>query len=163
MSNSSASLVLMAGLLLAAAASAQDAGQKPLLQDTAGNCPSGLTFTHVLTNAPLPVMKADKAITPAVERFHCTGENQYNADQAAIAEGQTLYRLCGTCHGARGEGRIGPRLNDATVKYERVATEQGAFEVIYGGAAGAMQPMGRRFDQDQILKIMAYVESLGGS
>jgi hypothetical protein len=33
--------------------------------------------------------------------------------------------------------------------------------VIYGGAAGAMQPMGRRFTQDEILRIMAYVDSIG--
>ena len=73
-------------------------------------------------------------------------------------DGVTNYRLGNA--GAKGEGRIGPSLIDETVKYERVATEHGEFEVIYGGATGAMQPMGRRFDQDQILKIMAYVETL---
>src|SRR5688500_12212727 len=103
--------------LLCGSALAQDAG-KPLLQDTAGNCPTGLTFTHVLTNEPLPVMKADKAITPAVEHFHCTGENQYNADPAAIEDGKTLFRLCASCHGPNGEGRIGPSLIDQEVKYE---------------------------------------------
>jgi cytochrome c-L len=55
---------------------------------------------------------------------------------------------------------MGPNIVDDTHKYERVATEHGEFEVIYGGAAGAMQAMGKRFDQDQILKIMAYVNTL---
>ena len=154
-------VALVAGALSGTPAAAQDPAAKPLLQDTAGNCPTALTFTHVLTNEPLPVMKADQEITPAVENFHCTGENQYDGDQAAIDKGKTLFRLCASCHGPNGEGRIGPSLVDDTFKYERVARDHGEFEVIYGGAAGAMQPMGRRFDQDEIRRIMAYVDSLG--
>jgi cytochrome c-L len=35
------------------------------------------------------------------------------------------------------------------------------FEIIYGGASGAMQSFARRgLTQDQILRIMAYVRSL---
>ena len=152
-------LAVSCSLLAGSPALAQDAGA-PLLQDTAGNCPTELPFTHVLTDKPLSVYKADKAITPAVEQLHCTGENAYSGDAAAIAEGKTLFRLCASCHGPNGEGRIGPSLVDQTFKYERVATDHGLFEVIYGGAAGAMQPMGRRFDQDQILRIMAYIETI---
>ena len=156
-------LVALCGIIGAAPALAQDGGggaAVPLLQDTAGNCPTKLSFTHVLTNKPLPVYKPDEAITPAVEQLHCTGENAYNGDQAAIDAGKKLFRLCASCHGPNGEGRIGPSLVDQTFKYERVATDHGEFEVIYGGAAGAMQPMGRRFDQDQILRIMAYIDSI---
>ncbi len=150
------------GLFLCTPALGQETGgAQPLLQDTAGNCPTKLPFMHVLTDKPLPVLKADKEITPAVEQFHCTGENAYNGDQAAIDDGKKLFRLCASCHGLKGEGRIGPSLIDANFKYPRVAKAHGEFEVIYGGAAGAMQPMGRRFDQDQILRIMAYVETLG--
>ncbi len=152
-------LLMSACLLLPGLALAQDA---PLLQDSAGSCPEKLAFTHVLTNEPLPQFKPDEEITPAVESFHCTGENAYAGDAEAIAAGQKDFRLCATCHGPKGEGRIGPSLIDDTVKYERVATEHGEFEVIYGGAAGAMQPMGRRFTQDQILRIMAYIDTLGG-
>jgi cytochrome c-L len=150
-------------LLLGSPAFGQESGgaAKPLLQDTAGNCPTKLPFTHVLTNEPLQVLKADKEITPAVEQLHCTGENAYNGDAAAIEDGKKLFRLCASCHGPKGEGRIGPSLIDQQFKYERVARDHGEFEVIYGGAAGAMQPMGRRFDQDQILRIMAYIDSIG--
>ncbi len=164
MTHISALLALAAAAMLGTPALAQTAAPaQPLLQDTAGNCENALSFTHVLTNEPLPVFKADKAITPAVEQFHCTGENAYEGDEAAVAEGKTLFRLCASCHGPNGEGRIGPSLIDDNVKYERVATNHGMFEVTYGGAAGAMQPMGRRFDQDQILRIMAYIETLGGT
>ena len=148
--------------LTATSALAQQAnGGKPLLQDTAGNCPNKLPFVHVLTNEPLPVYKADEEITPAVEQLHCSGENAYSGDQAAIEDGKKLFKLCASCHGPKGEGRIGPSLIDKTFKYERGANAHGQFEVIYGGAAGAMQPMGRRFTQDEILRIMAFIESIG--
>jgi cytochrome c-L len=150
-------------LLLAAATSIPPAlaqADAPLLEDSAGECPEPLTFTHVLTGDPLPQYKPDEEITPAVAEFHCSGENPYSGNDEAVADGQGLFRLCASCHGLRGEGRIGPRLTDETVKYERVANAHGEFEVVYGGAAGAMQPMGRRFTQDEILRIMAYVETL---
>jgi cytochrome c-L len=149
-------------VLLGAPAMAQTAsgGDEPLLQDSAGDCPKALEFVHVLRGQPLPQYKPDEEITPAVDEFHCSGENPYDGDEQAQAEGKALFRLCATCHGANAEGRIGPSLVDETVKYERVATDRGEFEVTYGGAAGAMQPMGRRFTQDEILKIMTYVESL---
>ncbi len=59
-----------------------------------------------------------------------------------------------------GTGRIGPSLVDDEWKYPRADTDVGRFEVIYAGAAGAMQAFGRRMDQDQILKVMAYIEKL---
>jgi len=159
---------LLAGTVLASAltmaalpALAQTAeGEQPLLQDSGGACPDEPAFTHVLTNEPLPQFKPDEEVTEAVTAFHCSGKNPYSGDEQAIAAGQKEFRLCASCHGPKGEGRIGPSLIDDAVKYERVATEHGEFEVIYGGAAGAMQPMGRRFTQDQILRIMAYIETL---
>jgi cytochrome c-L len=114
----------------------------------------------VLTDDPLPVFRPDEKITPAVQAFHCTGENPYNGDGEAIADGKKLFKLCAGCHMPDGTGRMGPNIVDASHKYERVATAHGEFEVIYGGAAGAMQAFGKRFDQDQILKIMAYVDTL---
>jgi cytochrome c-L len=49
---------------------------------------------------------------------------------------------------------------DAQVTYPRVATEVGVFEVIYGGGTGAMQPFGARYTRDEILRVMAFVDSL---
>lgn len=137
------------------------AAQETLSETAVGDCAEPLEFTHVLSGDPLPVYKKDEEITDAVETFHCTGENPYSGDEAAIADGKKDFKLCGSCHNPDGTGRIGPNIVDDQHKYERVATPKGEFEVIYGGAAGAMQPMGRRFTQDQILKIMAYVETLG--
>jgi cytochrome c-L len=34
------------------------------------------------------------------------------------------------------------------------------FEVIYGGGSGAMQAFGNRLTQEEILKVMAFVDTL---
>jgi cytochrome c-L len=44
--------------------------------------------------------------------------------------------------------------------YPRITTDIGWFEVVFGGASGAMQPFGLRMTQDQILRVMAYVRTL---
>lgn len=64
------------------------------------------------------------------------------------------------CHLPDGSGRIGPSLIGDTHHYPRFTTDKGIFEIVYGGATGAMQPFGKRLTQDQILKVIAYVRSL---
>lgn len=125
--------------------------------------PDGMIqFRHALDNNPLALdQRPQQQITDAVRSFHRTGENPYRGDQSAIQTGRTLYnQWCSACHLPDGTGRIGPSLVDDEVRYPRVSTDVGMFEVIYGGAAGAMQAFGRRMDQDQILKTMAYLSQL---
>ena len=44
--------------------------------------------------------------------------------------------------------------------YPRMTTDHGKFEIIYAGGAGAMQAFGRRIDQDAILEIIAFLDTL---
>ncbi len=123
-----------------------------------------LEFTHVLDDEPLDVYtpREGEEFTEAVEEFHVSGENPYDGVDEAIADGQEFFnRNCRACHGVEGAGGMGPPLNDDEYKRERAATDKGKFEIIYGGSAGAMQPFGRRFDQDEILRVMAFIETLG--
>ena len=128
----------------------------------AGAAENGIQFLDPLTNQPLELkQRPDQEITPAVERFHETGANPYPGDEAAIQEGKKIYdRWCRSCHLEDGSGRIGPNLNDDQWKYPRAATDQGKFEIIYAGGAGAMQAFGDRLDQDEILKLIAFVDTL---
>jgi cytochrome c-L len=122
-----------------------------------------LEFTHVLDDSPLDVLtpRPNEAFTDAVTEFHVTGINPYSGDAEAIAEGRQHYnRWCQACHLADGSGRIGPPLNRERVRYPRAATDKGLFEITYGGAAGAMQPFGVRLDQDEILRLMAFLKTL---
>ncbi|MCG8357791.1 MAG: c-type cytochrome [Kiloniellales bacterium] len=123
----------------------------------------GITFLHALDDQPIEfAFRADQTITPAVEAFHRTAENPYRGDAEAKARGKKLYlKWCKACHLKDGSGRIGPNLTDDKWKYKRAGTDKGNFEIIYAGGAGAMQAFGRRMDQDDILKLMAYLEVLG--
>jgi cytochrome c-L len=123
-----------------------------------------LEFTHVLDDEPLDVYtpREGEEFTEAVEEFHVSGENPHDGVDEAIADGQELFnRNCRACHGVEGAGGMGPPLNDDDYKRDRAATDKGKFEIIYGGSAGAMQPFGIRLDQDEILRIMAYIDTFG--
>ena len=155
----SLSLVLCA--LAALPAGAQQATQAPA--DKA-ETPGGVEFRTVVGDKPMALdLRPDQEITPAVEEFHRTGANPYAGDEAAMAEGRQIYaKLCQSCHLPTGEGRIGPSLADDVWNHPRLDTDVGRFEIIYGGGAGAMQPFGRRIDQDEILKVMAYIDTFRG-
>lgn len=119
-------------------------------------------FTSPLDNSPLEVKPLPgEEITKAVRKFYDTGEDPYDGDAQALAEGKDLYeKICQACHMPDGSGRVGPSLIGDTHRYPRFTTDKGIFEIIYAGATGAMQPMGKRLTQDQILRIIAYVRSL---
>ncbi|GMG84131.1 hypothetical protein LNKW23_33450 [Paralimibaculum aggregatum] len=142
-------LLLLAALLPAALAAAAPAAA------------DGIEFKATLNDKPLQFKyRTNQEITPAVESFHKTGENPYAGDAAAIADGQKIYKkMCQACHLKDGTGRIGPNLTDEEWARARTGTEVGRFEIIYGGGAGAMQAFGRRMDQDDILKVMAFIDT----
>ncbi len=132
--------------------------------DTAPTEGERLEFTHVLDDKPLDVYtpRDGEEFTEAVEEFHVSGENPLDGVDKAIADGQELFnRNCRACHGVEGAGGMGPPLNDEEYKRERAATDKGRFEIVYGGSAGAMQPFGKRLNQDEILRIMAYIDTFG--
>jgi cytochrome c-L len=119
-------------------------------------------FTSPLDSEPLEIkLLPGEEITEGVQKFYDTGEDPYKGDPEALAQGKELYQTyCQACHLPDGSGRIGPSLIGDTHHYPRFATDKGMFEIIYGGATGAMQPFGKRLTQDQILHVMAYVRSL---
>ncbi len=136
--------------------------QGPSLRQLASRCAEKIAFRHSLDDAPIELsFRPKQVISPAVEQFHCTGENPYSGEEEAIAAGKKLYKkYCRACHLPDGSGRIGPNLVDEKWQYERTGKDVGKFEIIYAGGAGAMQAFGRRMDQDDILKVMAYLEVL---
>ena len=141
----------LASALIVISASAQGEEAKPL------------EFTHVLDDSPLEVTtpREGEEFTEAVKQFHLSGENPYSGEEDAIAAGKEIFDAnCRACHGIDGAGGMGPAFNDAAVRRERAATQKGLFEIVYGGSAGAMQPFAKRLDQDEILRVTAYVETL---
>jgi cytochrome c-L len=121
-----------------------------------------ITFHHVLDNSPLDVtLRPGEQLTKAVVEFRKTGRNPYNEDAQAVADGKKLYAdYCQSCHLPDGSGRMGPSLVGDYHVHQRITNDVGLFEVIYGGASGAMQPFSKRMTQDEILKVMAFVRTL---
>jgi cytochrome c-L len=119
-------------------------------------------FRHALNNSPLTLNQyPNETVTAKVLEFRKTGKNPYKGDDTASAAGRVLYdQWCASCHLAAGTGRIGPNLTDAQVVHSRVASDIGTFEIIYGGGSGAMQAFGNRLTQDEILRLMAFVDTL---
>jgi cytochrome c-L len=121
-----------------------------------------ITFRYALDNSRLDVTpKPGETLTDAVQEFRRTGQNSYNGKPEALEEGKKLYATyCQVCHLPDGSGRMGASLTGDKHVYERITKDVGLFEVIFGGAAGAMQPFGKRMTQDQILKVMVYLRTL---
>lgn len=121
-----------------------------------------VVFRSALDSAPMDFgYRTDQILTPQVEEFYKTGVNPYVGDPEAIKAGGKHYKkLCQSCHLKDGAGRIGPSLNDNKWERPRTHTDVGRFEILYGGGAGAMQAFGRRVDQNDILQIMAFIDTL---
>lgn len=119
-------------------------------------------FRHIVFDTPLDVTPASgEKVTEAVRKFHATGKDPYVGDPEAVAEGKKLYaQWCASCHGADATGGMGPSLVSESPVYPRTKTDKGLFEAMYGGAFGAMQPFKGRITQDEMLKIVAYIQEL---
>lgn len=89
---------------------------------------------------------------------------KYMKDPEWLPVGKVVFRAnCVSCHGAEGQGLIGPNLTDDNWKSVKKAED--LFTVISDGAAnGAMPAWKRRLThQNQIVLVAAYVASLRGS
>ncbi len=86
-------------------------------------------------------------------------ENPYQGNAHAIADGYVLYRWmnCDGCHG-EGGGSIGPTLWDDSWIYGGSAAE--IAESILRGRPDGMPAYGGRLTEDQLWRIVAYVQQL---
>jgi mono/diheme cytochrome c family protein len=80
---------------------------------------------------------------------------------ADLDQGQMLYsRQCGGCHGARGEGRMGPNLTDEYTLYGGTIS---AIQNVIKNGHGGMPAFGGRMSDTDIFRIANYVNSIVGS
>ncbi|UCD34156.1 MAG: cbb3-type cytochrome c oxidase subunit II [Nitrospiraceae bacterium] len=101
--------------------------------------------------------------------------NPLAGDPAATAAGKELYgENCSVCHGASGEGDIGPSLVDGMFLYvEGDLEDEDYFEMIYNGSEegnveagrvmqGGMPAFGEELSKDEIWSIIAFIRTLQG-
>jgi cytochrome c oxidase cbb3-type subunit 3 len=87
--------------------------------------------------------------------------NPFEGDRAKIREGGVLFVSynCLDCHGADGSGAMGPSLADGRWHFGGTAGE--VYQSIYEGRPDGMPAWGGRIADDQIWRLVAYVQSLG--
>jgi cytochrome c oxidase cbb3-type subunit 3 len=81
-------------------------------------------------------------------------------DPNAANDGRRLYAWmnCAGCHGVLGGGGIGPPLRDAEWIYGNDAAS--LFQTVAQGRPNGMPAFGAKLPDEQIWRIVAYVESL---
>lgn len=124
---------------------------------------AAITLRHTVTGRTLNLGEAlpQDRNTEGMKKFLETGANPYANHPACLLKGKDLFsENCSGCHGAVGEGGMGPSLNDGGWRYPANATDAGLFSTIYGGAQGAMEPKSGVLTLDEILHVMAWVRHL---
>lgn len=121
-----------------------------------------ITLRHALTGEVLDLSFAKKGgNTEQFKQFLQTGKNPYNGNAEAVKKGESLYMTgCSGCHGHEAEGKLGPGLADDYWTYPRGLTDQGLFEILFGGANGMMGPQYVNFSTDDMLHIMSFLRSI---
>ncbi|MBE7942043.1 MULTISPECIES: c-type cytochrome [Ramlibacter] len=89
--------------------------------------------------------------------------NPFHNQPEAVAEGRALFvkMNCAGCHGYDAKGAMGPNLTDGYWRYGGAPVS--IFKSIYEGRPQGMPAWNPALPPDDIWKIVAYVESLGGS
>lgn len=86
------------------------------------------------------------------------GENPYERDPKAVAEGKGIYtERCAGCHGASLKGDVGPDLT-GHLKYGE--TDGKMYESIAKGRPDGMPAFEDQLGRDRIWKVLAYVDSV---
>ena len=89
--------------------------------------------------------------------------NPYGNDPQAVQQGHELFvkMNCAGCHGYGAKGGMGPNLTDGYWRYGGVPAS--IFNSIYQGRPQGMPAWNPALPPQDIWKIVAYIQSLGGS
>ena len=90
-------------------------------------------------------------------------QNPFEGDAQAVAQGKALFSAmnCVYCHGAQGSGLMGPALDAPGWRYG--GTPAQIYNSIHDGRPKGMPAWGGRLPPEQIWRLVAYIESLGGA
>jgi cytochrome c oxidase cbb3-type subunit 3 len=127
---------------------------------------------HVWGTGPNPKQEYDQEMKVAaaqIEEFRKKAGDMVDektvtmADATGIAEGDKLFHSnCFACHGAKGEGGVGPNLTDNY--WLHGGTINDVFKTIkYGYPDKGMQSWEKMYSPGQIKNLASYVKSLAGT
>lgn len=85
-------------------------------------------------------------------------------DQAKVAAGKQVFtEKCAACHGANGQGQIGPNLTDDYWINGKGTLADIKNVIDVGVAAKGMPPWGPVLKPEELINVTAYVKSMKGS
>lgn len=89
--------------------------------------------------------------------------NPFGGKPESVAEGRTLFvkMNCAGCHGYEAKGGMGPNLTDGYWRYGGAPVQ--IFKSIYEGRPQGMPAWNPALPPEEIWKVVAYIQSLGGS
>ncbi|SHF26064.1 cytochrome c oxidase cbb3-type subunit 3 [Cnuella takakiae] len=127
---------------------------------------------HVLGMGPDPEQEYQTEMKMAavqIEEYLATSGEKIDeksvtmADAAGIAEGAKIFaQSCLACHGAKGEGGVGPNLTDKFWLHGGAVND--VFKTIkYGVPEKGMQAWEKMFSPTQLKNLASYVKSLQGT
>ncbi len=134
------------------------AGCRPATGDsTTGRPPIALPGDPTLSRVPLGAPPG----TPL--ELSTNIANPYEGDAVAVGQGKALFGAmnCVYCHGAGGSGLMGPPLDSPAWRYGGAPAQ--IYNSIHDGRPQGMPAWGGSLPPDQIWKLVAYIESLGGA
>ena len=151
--------VIALGVTVAACGTPSDAAELPLLKRARAQQPQQPQGR----GTPAPFVAHPDHVQPGLpmQRPFTTLRNPYEGDKQRITEGEALFVSynCADCHGGGGSGAMGPSLADGRWHFGGTAGE--VFQSIYEGRPEGMPAWGGRIADDQIWRLVGYVQSLG--
>jgi len=160
------SAVLGSAVLLAGCSGDSEEAQKAAApaaeQNTmAVNQPAPVEAPKVaLQPEPAPVQEAvkevEQKVVEKVEEVQAVVTEKVEAVVAA-PNGEKLYATCVGCHGASGEGGVGPRLNNQTVDDVVAKLEKYKAGEQIGPMTGMMAPMASPLSSDDMKAVAEYI------
>jgi mono/diheme cytochrome c family protein len=89
--------------------------------------------------------------------------NPYEGNPQAVALGKALYikMNCAGCHAYNAKGNMGPDLTDTYWRYGGLPAQ--IYSSIHDGRAEGMPAWGSQLPPQEIWKVVAYIQSLGGT
>lgn len=109
-------------------------------------------------------IESQKAIASPKGSFDLEKLNAYASDQGKLAEGKQVFTSrCAACHGASGEGSIGPNLTDKFWIHGDGGMAAIVKVVAEGVADKGMPPWGGALKPEELLTVVAYARTLQGT
>ena len=89
--------------------------------------------------------------------------NPYENNPQAIQRGHELFLQmnCASCHGYDAKGGMGPDLTDTYWRFGGAPVQ--VYKSIFEGRAEGLPAWGNALPADEIWKVVAYIQSLGGT